>query len=378
MQMVFGNMGDDFGDRRLPSRATPPPASKRAVRRVPAQRPGRGRRGRHPHARAARASWGRCCPRPTPSSCRPIEQLEAPLPRHAGHRVHDRARHAVHAADPRRQAHRAGGRADRRELSREGVITSEEALRRIDPGQLDQLLHPMHRPGGRASSASRRGLNASPGAGVGAVVFDADTAERRGRAGESVDPGALGDDARRHPRRARRAGHPDRARRHDQPRGRRGPRHGQAVRRGLRGAAHRPRGPHASSIGGTRAGGRHDHHRRQAPARSTPARCRSCRRRSTRTSSAVLELGRRAPRACGCAPTPTRPEDAARGPGVRRRGHRPLPHRAHVHGEERLPIVREMILADDEERRARALERTPADPAGATSRASSGRWRACR
>ena len=43
-----------------------------------------------------------------------------PLPRHAGHRVHRRARQAVDAADPHRQAHRAGGAEDRGVVGRGG------------------------------------------------------------------------------------------------------------------------------------------------------------------------------------------------------------------------------------------------------------------
>src|ERR671935_17083 len=67
----------------------------------------------------------------------------------------------------------------------EGLITREEAVSRIDPGQLDQLLHPMLDPKADVEVAAR-GLNASPGAASGKVVFDADTAEELGKAGESV------------------------------------------------------------------------------------------------------------------------------------------------------------------------------------------------
>src|SRR5262249_38286145 len=67
----------------------------------------------------------------------------------------------------------------------EGLISREEAVARIDPAQLDQLLHPMLDPRAELEVAAR-GLNASPGAAVGAIVFDADTAEDRGRAGEKV------------------------------------------------------------------------------------------------------------------------------------------------------------------------------------------------
>jgi pyruvate,orthophosphate dikinase len=71
------------------------------------------------------------------------------------------------------------------ELTAEGLITREEAVARIDPGQLDQLLHPRIDPTAELEVAAR-GLNASPGAASGAIVLDADTAEERGRAGEAV------------------------------------------------------------------------------------------------------------------------------------------------------------------------------------------------
>jgi pyruvate, orthophosphate dikinase len=71
------------------------------------------------------------------------------------------------------------------EMEEEGLISREEAVARIDPGQLDQLLHPMIDPGATVVVAAR-GLNASPGAASGAIVLDADTAEERGREGEDV------------------------------------------------------------------------------------------------------------------------------------------------------------------------------------------------
>jgi pyruvate,orthophosphate dikinase len=67
----------------------------------------------------------------------------------------------------------------------EGLISREEAVARIDPFQLDQLLHPMIDPAASWEVAAK-GLNASPGAASGAIVLDADTAEERGRAGERV------------------------------------------------------------------------------------------------------------------------------------------------------------------------------------------------
>jgi pyruvate,orthophosphate dikinase len=67
----------------------------------------------------------------------------------------------------------------------EELISREEAVARIDPGQLEQLLHPMLDPTADWEVAAK-GLNASPGAASGKIVLDADTAELRGKAGESV------------------------------------------------------------------------------------------------------------------------------------------------------------------------------------------------
>ncbi len=71
------------------------------------------------------------------------------------------------------------------EMVGEGLIAREEAVARIDPGQLDQLLHPMIDPAATFEVAAQ-GLNASPGAASGAIVLDADTAEQRGKAGDDV------------------------------------------------------------------------------------------------------------------------------------------------------------------------------------------------
>ena len=71
------------------------------------------------------------------------------------------------------------------EMVKEGLIDEATAIRRIDPMALDQLLHPTLDPSA-ARDVLTRGLPASPGAAAGAVVFDADTAERRANMGEDV------------------------------------------------------------------------------------------------------------------------------------------------------------------------------------------------
>ncbi len=71
------------------------------------------------------------------------------------------------------------------EMAREGVISKEEALLRIKPDLLEQLLHPrldsLHK-----STPLAQGLPASPGAASGICVFDADRAEALGHAGKKV------------------------------------------------------------------------------------------------------------------------------------------------------------------------------------------------
>ena len=61
------------------------------------------------------------------------------------------------------------------DMVNEGLITREEAVKRIDPGQLDQLLHPQFDTSAKVDVLAR-GLNASPGAAVGQIVFSSDDA----------------------------------------------------------------------------------------------------------------------------------------------------------------------------------------------------------
>ncbi len=64
------------------------------------------------------------------------------------------------------------------DLVKEGVLTEEEAILKVEPGQLDALLHPQFDPAalGKAKLIAT-GLNASPGAATGRVVFNADRAK---------------------------------------------------------------------------------------------------------------------------------------------------------------------------------------------------------
>jgi len=71
------------------------------------------------------------------------------------------------------------------EMVRENLIKRDDALLRIQPELLEQLLFPRLDPSARTTPIAR-GLAASPGAAVGQAVFDADRAEQQGRAGQRV------------------------------------------------------------------------------------------------------------------------------------------------------------------------------------------------
>jgi len=71
------------------------------------------------------------------------------------------------------------------EMFQEGLISKEKALLRVNPNDLEQLLHPTLDPK-HGQKPLAQGLPASPGAASGIIVFEADTAETRGRAGENV------------------------------------------------------------------------------------------------------------------------------------------------------------------------------------------------
>jgi len=71
------------------------------------------------------------------------------------------------------------------DMVEEGLITKEEAVRRVEPAQLNQLLHPRFDPKAEKVFLGR-GINASPGAASGKVALDPNKAERWARAGDEV------------------------------------------------------------------------------------------------------------------------------------------------------------------------------------------------
>jgi pyruvate,orthophosphate dikinase len=71
------------------------------------------------------------------------------------------------------------------DMANEGLIGEEEAVMRVDPAALDQLLHPTLDPAADRHVIAK-GLPASPGAACGRAVFDADTAEKWAAIGDKV------------------------------------------------------------------------------------------------------------------------------------------------------------------------------------------------
>ena len=258
----------------------------------------------------------------------------------------------------------------------EGLLAQEEAVARVDPAQLDQLLHPMIDSGAEFEVAAK-GLNASSGAATGRIVLDADRAQDRGSAGEAVIL-------------VRTETTPDDIHGIIEARGVLTAHggmtsHAAVVARGMgkpcvsgcEALSDRPRARGASASGGT----------------SWP---RATCSRSTGAAGDVIvgevplvppqhrrEL-RDAPRLGGRDPPPARAGERrhARGRGegarVRRRGHRPLPDGAHVHGRG-APAARpgddHGLLGGGAPCGAGAAASRSSRP---TSRASSRRWPGCR
>jgi pyruvate,orthophosphate dikinase len=71
------------------------------------------------------------------------------------------------------------------DMANEGLITRHEAILRVDPAAIDQLLHPMLDPAAPRDVLTK-GLSASPGAAAGYIAFDSGTAEKRSANGDAV------------------------------------------------------------------------------------------------------------------------------------------------------------------------------------------------
>ena len=185
-----------------------------------------------------------------------------------------------------------------------------------------------------ADASWRKGVNASPGAAVGKAIFDADRAEEAAQGGRARHPGAPRDQPRRLPRHDRRAGHPH------QPAAAPA-----ATRRSSRAARACRRSSAATASRGLRAAPVH------ARGLARPSREGDEISIDGTTGTVYLgaiktvepdfaeeegptdaaRLGRRVPQAGRLGQRRLPARRRARG-DVWRAGHRPLPHRAHVHG----------------------------------------------
>ena len=193
------------------------------------------------------------------------------------------------------------------EMEKEGLITKEEAVMRVAPDQLDQLLHPQFDKNATYDVVAR-GLNASPGAAVGEAVFSAADAVAAAEAGRKcvlvrweTNPddlaGMIAAEGILHL-----------PWRQDEPRGRHRPRHGRAVRVRRGGAEDRRRqegGRHRRHRPG-HPRGRHDLHRRHHGHRG-PRRGGTGHARAHRRLGHHPGVGRRGSAPWACAPTPTTP-----------------------------------------------------------------------
>ena len=163
------------------------------------------------------------------------------------------------------------------DMAAEGLITREEAVGRIEPNSLDQLLHPTLDPECAAHAHRARPPR------LARRRHRRDRVHRRGggaaeERGPRRHPRPQRDEPRGHPRHGRRARRPDRARRHDQPRGGRRARHGQALRLRRRRGEDRRQARHHVGRRKDLAGRRRHHHRWRERRGLSTAACRRCRR----------------------------------------------------------------------------------------------------
>ena len=382
--MVFGNMGDDSGTGVAFTR-NPSTGENAALRRLPGERAGRGRGGRHPQHRRRSPHWQTEMPavyeqfqeiaQRLEQHYRDVQDLEFTIEQGRLYMLQTRSAKRTAAAAVKIAV----------DMVSEGLITEDEAVQRVEPEQVEQLLLPRFDEAAIEAGARARGAMLAQG--------------RERLAGRGGRQGRL----RRRPRRG--GGQGGRARsswcaRRPAPttctacwsrkgiltsRGGTGS-HAAVVARGLGlPARRRLRGASAwttssassaSTATGTvvREGDddldrRHDR-RGLSRARSRPSSPTSTRRHDLQHAAG---LGRQDAHGWASGPTPTTRATPQRAVDLRRGGHRPLPHRAHVHGAGAPADRAGDDPGADAQRSARPRSTSCCPSSAPTSRASSAR-----
>ena len=240
------------------------------------------------------------------------------------------------------------------EMVKEGLINKEQAVLRLKPEELEQLLHKRIDPNFKGKPVVV-GLPASPGAAVGKSGLRCRRGGTPGQTRREGHPRPRRDQARRHPRLLRRPGHPDQPRRQDLPRGRRGPGHGQTLRLRRRRAPHQRPGQRGQikdvevKEGDfiTIDGGKGEVYLGEIPTVDPEI------------SGELVELLKWADeiRTLGVYANADTPDAAKKARQLGADGIGLCRTERMFNAVDRLPIVREMILADTKEKRAEAIAR---------------------
>ncbi len=243
------------------------------------------------------------------------------------------------------------------DLVAEGLIDKRRAVGMVNAQSLDQLFHARIDPA-RPLTVACKGLNASPGAAAGQIVFSAEDAVAWKEEGRKTDPGTHRDQSRRrarHDRRGRRADRRRAARRRTLPSS-----HGAWASRALPAAMRcsidyrkKSREFRRTDLARRRLDYDRRHDRKRRGRRTTSD---SAAVETARLASDVSVVGRRAAANAGLG---ERRHARGRGKGARtgRARHRALPYRAHVHATRAAADRSRDDPRFDDEERARALAR---------------------
>ena len=345
------------------------------------------RRARTSSPASARPRRSPICAQTQPESLRAVRRDRAAartaLPRHAGPRVHGRARQALHAADAQRQAQRRGRGQDRARPRRRRSDRQAPSDRAVERAVARPALPRAHRSGTRRYDDRAQGAQRLAGRGAAGKSSSRRRARSRGNDdGQAGDPRARRDDARRRARhdRRRRACSPRRAARPRTPRSSRAAWASRASR-GCEALQHRPAHARRATIAGTTAARRrldhdrrHDRQRRARQARADPAAARAAGRGSRRFSRGPTSCA-----ACEVWANADTPEDArkARAAWARRASACAAPSTCSC-SRIACRSCSEMILANDAGSARRGADQAAAVPARRLRRDPRGDGRAIR